>query len=59
MLQMSAKIELNIGVTETFDKPSSWISTESWNYNTRNNISFSVSKISFIYLMAPINFIND
>ena len=56
---MSAKIKLNIAVAETFDKPSSWIWTESWNYNTRNNIAFSVSKISFIYLMAPINFIND
>ena len=55
MLQMSAKIKLNIGVAETFEL----IWTESWNYNTRNNIAFSVSKISFIYLMVPINFIND
>ena len=32
---------------------------EAWNHNTRNNISFSVSKITFIYLMAPIDFNND
>ena len=30
-----------------------------WNYNARNNISFSVSKIYFIYLMAPIHFSKD
>ena len=28
-------------------------------YNARNNISFSVSKIYFIYLMAPIDFSKD
>ena len=31
----------------------------SWNYNARNNISFSVSEIYFVYLMAPIDFTND
>ena len=29
------------------------------NYNTRNNISFSVSKIYFIYIMASIDFTDD
>ena len=28
----------------------------SWNYNTRNNISFSVRKISSTYLMILIDF---
>ena len=28
------------------------------NYNTRNNVSFSVSKIYLIYLMPPPDFIN-
>ena len=33
----------------------------SWKYNnnTRNTISFSVSKISYIFLMTPIDSIND
>ena len=30
-----------------------------WNYNTRNTISFSVSKIYFINLMTPFDFTND
>ena len=31
-----------------------------WKYNnTRNTISFSVSKMSFIFLMTPIDFTND
>ena len=31
-----------------------------WKYNnTRNTISFSVSKISFIFLMTPIDSSND
>ena len=31
-----------------------------WKYNnTRNTISFSVSKISFIFLMTPIDSTND
>ena len=33
----------------------------SWKYNnnTRNTISFSVSKMSFTFLMTPIDSIND
>ena len=34
-------------------------SLQPWNYNTRNNISFPVSKISLVYLMASINFTNN
>lgn len=30
-----------------------------WNYDTRSNISFSVSKIYFKYLIVPIDFNND
>ena len=30
-----------------------------WNYNTRNTISFFVSKISFINLMTPIDSTNN
>ena len=30
-----------------------------WNHNTRNTISFSVSKISFINLTTPIDSTND
>ena len=30
-----------------------------WNYNTKKRIYFSVTKITFIYLMAPIDFNND
>ena len=33
-------------------------STWSWNYNARNNISFSVSKIYFVYLMARVDLTN-
>ena len=29
------------------------------NYDTKNNISVSVIKISFIYLIIPIDFTND
>lgn len=32
---------------------------ESWNNNTRNNISFSVSAVSFIHLMDSIDFTNN
>ena len=32
---------------------------EPWNYNTKNNISFSVSQNSSMYLMVPIDFTND
>lgn len=30
-----------------------------WNYDTRSNISFPVSKIYFKYLIVPIDFNND
>ena len=30
-----------------------------WNFNSRKNISFSVSKISVAYFMAPIDFTHD
>ena len=34
--------------------------SNAWKYNnTRNTISFSVSKISFIFLMTPIDSTND
>ena len=34
--------------------------SNAWKYNnTRNTISFSVSKISFIFLMTPIDSFND
>ena len=29
------------------------------NYNTRNTISFSVSKIPFIYIMTPTDYTDD
>ena len=32
---------------------------ESWNNNTRTNISFSVSTVSFIHLMDSIDFTNN
>ena len=32
---------------------------KAWNYNTRNTISFSVSRIYFIYLMTHIDSTND
>ena len=31
----------------------------SWNYNIRNDIYFSISKISFTYLMTLIDFTNN
>ena len=33
--------------------------SESWNYNIRNDIYFSISKISFTYLMTLIDFTNN
>ena len=39
----------------SFENTFSWIA----NPNERNTISFSVGKISFIYLMTPIDFTND
>lgn len=30
-----------------------------WNYNTRNNISFTISKFTLIYLIVSIDFTND
>ena len=33
--------------------------SNAWKYNNRNTISFSVSKISFIFLMTLINSTND
>ena len=35
------------------------LSFSSWDYNTRSNISFSLSKIYFTYLMTPTDFTND
>ena len=35
------------------------ISDVSWDYSTRNTISFSVGKISFRYLMTPSDSTND
>ena len=31
----------------------------SWNYSTKNEISFFANKIYLIYLMAPIDFTKD
>ena len=33
--------------------------SNAWKYNNRNTISFSVSKISFVFLMTPIDSTND
>ena len=33
--------------------------SNAWEYNNRNTRSFSVSKISFIFLMTPIDSFND
>ena len=33
--------------------------SNAWKYDNRNNISFSVSKISFIFLMTSIDSTND
>ena len=35
------------------------LSFSSWDYNTRSNISFSLSKIYFTYLITPTDFTND
>ena len=46
-------------VTSNVNKKKKKIKSGELNYNTRNNISFSVSKIYFIYIMASIDFTDD
>ena len=41
------------------DSPLTKLYFISWNYNRRSTISFSVSKIPFVYLMTPIDSINN
>ena len=46
-------------VTSNVNQKKKKIKSGELNYNTRNNISFSVSKIYFIYIMASIDFTDD
>ena len=46
-------------VTSNVNQKKKKIKSGELNYNTRNNISFSVSKIHFIYIMASIDFTDD